>query len=214
MARVRVGSGLQAKDYAIPAALLRKRSKFFDNALKSCWAEGEHRIVDLANDDSGIFSLYLHTLYGEALPLESVHITDTTAHERILDDQLTLSRLYVFAEFLQHSCSKNTILDSLYDTIWPESRRTMAPGMTMGSIPFYKVVTVIWEGMKEGSLARQFLVDAYLSSEDAFHFSRRSSGSHVEDYPNEFLDILIKSLYKGNLNIMPMAKRGDYHEKV
>jgi hypothetical protein len=90
----------------------------------------------------------------------------------------------------------------------------MALGMTMGFVSFHKVVTVIWERTKEVSLARQFLVNAYLSSEDAFHFFQRSSGSHVEDYPNECLGILIKSLYKGKLNIMPMARRGDYHEEV
>lgn len=70
MACVRVGSGEEAKEYTILAALFRKRSAFFDNALKPRWGEGEHRLMDLANDDPKFFTLYLHTLYGEALPLE------------------------------------------------------------------------------------------------------------------------------------------------
>lgn len=100
MAHVHVGSGEQTMEYTVPAAHLRKRSKFLDNALKPYWAEGEHRFIDLSKDDLKIFSLYLHTLYGEALPLESLHITDTTAHEQILDDHLILGRLYILRRIL------------------------------------------------------------------------------------------------------------------
>lgn len=66
------GQGRALKDLYGSSSPPHSTLGLFKNALKECWKEGAECSVTLKEENPEIFSLCLHALYGEQLPLKSL----------------------------------------------------------------------------------------------------------------------------------------------
>ncbi|KAF2868938.1 hypothetical protein BDV95DRAFT_577969 [Massariosphaeria phaeospora] len=92
-------------EFCVHENLICTRSAFFRKAMNGTWKESEEKYVELPEDEPDIFRLYVELLYSARLT------TKTLAYEVI-----SLCKLYVLAEKLQDSLSKNLIIDALVAT--------------------------------------------------------------------------------------------------
>lgn len=195
MATVLVGEeGDKCRVFTLPAALICKRSIFFNNALKEWLKEGATLTVTLAADDPELFAPYLHILYRESLPLRTLTMSKDEVEDNLHHlerDQVTLSQLYVFAEFLQDTRAKNEVVSCLWKTMCPDSHGRWDP-----YLPNAEAVTIIYKGTKDGATARRPLADAYASVQDGLN---EGGIKDIETaFPNRFLLDLVKKLYSNN----------------
>jgi hypothetical protein len=161
---ISVEVGTEGLKLSVHEAVVRRSSVFFDNAMKPEWtaSRSEPRVVDLTDEDPGIFKLYLHWLYFKTL--------STVATEdpgKLNSENITLSRCYVMGEKLMDIGFKNATLNALIDAKINQ--------------PFYKArypgqrsMNIIYDGTLEGSPARRLLVDIW-STEGAENWANSLS---------------------------------------
>ncbi|KAH7085363.1 hypothetical protein BKA63DRAFT_499471 [Paraphoma chrysanthemicola] len=137
---------------AVHEDVIRNSSKVFDNAMKHEWANArpDARGIDLSDEDSKIFQIYLHWMYFKTIP--TVHTTIATNWN---PEYVKLSRCYVMGEKLMDTAFKNAVLTALADA--------------MDNQPFYeakcpgkRTIHTIYEGTPEDAPARRMLVDIWI----------------------------------------------------
>ena len=69
LVKVNVGEDDEMKTFFVHHGLLTQNSSFFTTALKSPWKEAQEQIVELPEDDTDVFELYLQWLYQHKLPM-------------------------------------------------------------------------------------------------------------------------------------------------
>ena len=100
---VKVLVGEQEQAFTVHEGLICARSKFFRNAMNGNWLEADEKIVRLPDDEPAVFEGYLAVLYLKELPVINEN-----------DGQyLELAKLYVFAEKLMDTKSKNVIVEEM-----------------------------------------------------------------------------------------------------
>ncbi|KAH7095011.1 hypothetical protein FB567DRAFT_586350 [Paraphoma chrysanthemicola] len=149
---ITVSIGSDNVRYPVHEDVIRKSSKFFDNAMKPEWANARPnpREVDLSDEEPKIFQIYLHCMYFKTLP--SVHTTIATGWN---PEYVQLGGCYVMGEKLMDTAFKNAVLTALADAI--------------DNQPFYeakypgsKTIHTVYEGTTEDAPARRMLVDIWV----------------------------------------------------
>jgi hypothetical protein len=176
---VNVGKQPQQKSFYVQETLLRQHSLFFKKALYRDWKEKVERVVNLPEDESAVFSVYVEFLYSGNLAVvpEGLDPIDAARLE-----QLRLCKLYVLAEKLQGMGTRNRAIQGLL-----YSAKQIRPG-NRAICPSMDAVKIIYSGTLPGSMARKLLVDYY---------TYRGTGSWVinhKGWPDDFLIDLATNL--------------------
>jgi type IV secretory pathway VirB4 component len=137
--QVIVGSDDSSRTFKVFRDLITSRSKFFENALNSRWAESDDGAVKLPEDGFVVFEQYLQLLYLNTVPIrEKVEVYATTGNksdtthskkktqrskEEILSDitqaaireYTSIMDLYILCDQLQDTQSKNLVLTAMVE---------------------------------------------------------------------------------------------------
>lgn len=128
--------------------------------------------------------------------------------DQIRLDQVTICRLYVFAEFLQDIRSKNKILSKLFNSVTCDFDEDQ-----LLFLPQAEAVHIIWQGTKVDSPARDLILDAYASDLDcAAAFSDSECCESVSDFPTDFVAKIIEKLCLKRINDGYLLKLKNYQE--
>jgi hypothetical protein len=99
---VLVGTGSGKADFRVHKTLFTSRSKFFDRATSNDSQGKDELLVTLLDEDSQTFRLYLNLVYANQLVTRGP------------EQWPKLCQLYVLAEKLQDTKSKNQIVEGMY----------------------------------------------------------------------------------------------------
>lgn len=183
-----MGKGLAARSLTANAHILCTRSTFFNKALSGSWKEAQNRSVNLPDDQGHTFRRYLRILNRGLLPQlrPSKHVVYTEFKR--------LAKLYVLAEKLQDTDTKNTILVGIVQS------RFRVRSNCYRYFPGPSEIRIIYEGTPPSSPARKLIVDMYAGS-------RAKAEKTLPDrrYPDEFLHNLVSALIVGSKK---MKRRG------
>ena len=174
-----VGKDKHQKSFYVQETLLRQHSLFFKKALSRDWKEKVERVVNLPEDESAVFAIYIEFLYSGNLAVMPDGLDPIDAARL---EQLRLCKVYVLAEKLQDMETRNRAIQGLlYSSkqVRP-GNRTICPGTD--------AVKIIYNGTLPGSMARKLLVDYY---------TYRGTGSWVINHggwPEDFLIDLATNL--------------------
>lgn len=174
-----MGEQLQQKSFYVQETLLSQHSLFFKKAFSRDWKEKAERIVNLPEDESAVFAVYVEFLYCGNLAVvpEVLDLNDTAQSE-----QHMLCKLYVLAEKLQDMDTRNRAIQGLL-----YSAKQVRPGNST-ICPSIDSIKIIYDGTLHGSMARKLLVDYY---------TYRGTGSWIinhKDLPEDFLVDLATNL--------------------
>lgn len=178
--RVEVCKGDERRVFPVFASTLTRRSKFFEKALSDGWKEAEDRVVKLPEVDPSVFNLYLHHVLCGNFPVVAENTPSKCSETKIYlgrSERLQLSKLYVLAELLQDTTTKNKTLKAFIASMF---KIRQGGGWT---IPNIQAIRVIYEGTPPESPMRRLLVDSHAAYGKSDYIS-----SHVfEVWPKEFL---------------------------
>ncbi|KAF2209495.1 hypothetical protein CERZMDRAFT_5765, partial [Cercospora zeae-maydis SCOH1-5] len=163
---ITVGTGANSEDFVVHDFLLKQSSSFFQAALKEEWKEGQEKIVNLPEDHSEAFALYVEWLFSGKIASGSDKPEGRLSSSEITREHLVLANLYVLGEKLldDHFCAQTRKATAeLCDIEDSEGYRIF---------PNYVAINIIYAGTKEGSPMREWLVNAY---------SEHGSKAWVED---------------------------------
>ncbi|KAF2630061.1 hypothetical protein BU25DRAFT_419701 [Macroventuria anomochaeta] len=172
---VNVGTSEDNKKFPVLEAVIRKSSRFFDNALKHKWAANktEPRTIDLSEDSPDIFNIYLHWLYFQQMPIARARASGNKQAKG--DEYIDIAKCYVLGEKLMDNAFKNAILTALVDAYVDQPAE---PRLCPGRL----TLQVIYAGTMEGSPARRLLVDIWV------RLAKETWIQHLtEDLPHAFV---------------------------
>ncbi|EUC39964.1 hypothetical protein COCMIDRAFT_71425, partial [Bipolaris oryzae ATCC 44560] len=153
---VTIHVGTTPDQYMVHSARLRKSSKFFEKALEkvSCQSFRSRRVIDLADENSACFKVYLHWLYDKTLPtMISQDLESDSNMEGSVDTEYhLLSNCYAMGERLMDNGFKNAVVDALV-----EARLISHTGNCWE--PCVGTVTIIYTGTPEHSQARRLMIN-------------------------------------------------------
>jgi hypothetical protein len=170
--RIEVGSDSNHENYTINSEILTRRSLLFRKALSGGFKEATERVVKLPEDDPEIFGNYLHhVLTNELCVLPDLLVLEGNGYE----EKTVLIKLYVLAEKLQDTKSKNAIVRGLITSCCQKR--------SDGGAYFFnpKLATLLYKGTVSGSMARKVLVE--MKAYDSVNTEILSK----EGWPYEFL---------------------------
>lgn len=170
------------RSFTVHSDHLTSRSLFFKKALSGNWSEAQQRIIELPEDESDIFELYLQCVYGHEMSVEPAPVPKDY---KGVEEQIEIAKLYVLAEKLQDVRAKNTALKAFMKSTWAE-RKT-----AQWFHPDPAVVHIIYDGTMPGSPMRRLLVD--------LHAYTVSIQPNVVAFPEEFYVELVREFTKARL---------------
>ncbi|KAF2827444.1 hypothetical protein CC86DRAFT_439935 [Ophiobolus disseminans] len=180
---VKVGTGCESQNFIVHKDLVLSRSVFFQNALNGSWIEADERLVPLPEDEPALFSLYLKLPYvSHSDQIECDTDKTSTDSSVVADKYAVLSKLYVLADKLMDDTAKETILAA----ILARSKEAFKGSLYY---PAIDSIQIIYEGTREGSPARQLMVDLYTDFVTSSFVAEKA-----EAVPKEFLHDLFISL--------------------
>ncbi|KAK4501030.1 hypothetical protein PRZ48_006836 [Zasmidium cellare] len=154
--KVAVGVGATQKTYSVPKQILTKSSEFFQKACNGKWRETRSKMIKLPEADTITFETYLQLLYtGEVVTTDDAppQVPDDVTE----DEASRASRfrfyaaiidVYLLADMLLDSRSKNKVMDYLIDTT---SVVPQFPGMAIIDLAYSRTLP--------SSKLRRLLVD-------------------------------------------------------
>jgi len=175
--KIRVGQQPLQKTFVVHEDII-SRSEYFRRAMNGNWAESDNRIVSLLEDDPHTFSIYLHMVHTNRFP-EPTTFRDISTKglfaRFIKSDLVQLAKVYVLAEKLQDTATKNAIV-----------REIMAKSAVQGPdgskyCPDPIAINIIYNGTPKGNPCRRLVVHMW-TDELPKTFTR-----DVESLPREFL---------------------------
>ncbi|KAH7137918.1 hypothetical protein B0J11DRAFT_573932 [Dendryphion nanum] len=141
------------KTFTVHEGLITARSLFFRNALNGNWRESDDKSVPLDDVDPEIFAIYLNSIYHNQLPVfpASGEVDGGGQFE-------TLMKVYVLADKLMDTTTKNTILDAVICRV--RERKIPSPA----------ALTIVYVSTPENDPMRRLVVDvcAQWGSIDSF----------------------------------------------
>lgn len=179
---VTVGTGDDAEVFLVHDFLLKQTSKFFQTALKAEWKEGQEKKVDLPEDKPEAFGVYTEwLLHGKITPGTGKPTEDLTSYDITLE-HLLLADLYVLGEKLMDDRFCAGVMKAVAELCLVEA--------TDGGqfFPGERAINTIFEGTREGSPIRAWLVDEYWAHGSKNWFEPPRSA----EYCAEFLLELVK----------------------
>ncbi|KAJ4290839.1 hypothetical protein N0V90_010034 [Kalmusia sp. IMI 367209] len=209
--KIVVGRNEEARKFSIHEGLLTPRAEYFTRALKGHWQESDDRVINLPDDDPDAFSLYSKILYTRPWEHSAVllpsftdknikvdyeadgntdvqkefgTVDDNTSDKQFgADEFLGLCKLFVLAEKLIDSCTKEillTLMKSFFDPLYA-TNSTKSPD--------FESIATIYDGTPEGSPARTFVVQLFTD-----HVRKGITLDEHSYLPFEFLYELSSSL--------------------
>ena len=173
----------------VHASIICARSKFFQTAMNGRWLESDERSIKFEEDGPEIFSLYVHLLYKNWLPIMDESNTKGDHIEFVV-----LAKLFVLAEKLMDVTSKNIILSSMISK--RRHKRENATGRAY-LVPRLDAVKLLYDGTPVQSPARKLMVDFYTEIGAKGDAGKTLSDSKV-DIPRDFLfDLAVTSMNRG-----------------
>ncbi|KAF2869209.1 hypothetical protein BDV95DRAFT_114956 [Massariosphaeria phaeospora] len=152
------------KMFYVHSGLICARSLYFRTTMNGRWLEADEQAVSLPEDDPAVVATYLGLLYTNRL-----HLPQT-----IHSQYNWLIRLYVFAERMMDTESKNIVVQA------------MMARAKEGYCPPSNAISTLYDGTPETSLARNlFVVIRYLCFKT--HDSHDSTVWWNKELPGDFL---------------------------
>jgi hypothetical protein len=178
---VKVGGADDQKEFTIHEGVIYARSELFKRAMKGNWIEAKERVVNLPEDTPEIFEAYVNYVYTNQLPTTGKELDKQSriAHDHIVKaEYIRLTKIYVLAKRLQDRIAKNAIVTAIVAlAVQVDSEdSTLVHGAA--------AVTNVYNGILEGSRARQLIVDFWV------YLSHRSFTKQYDHLPREFLQDL------------------------
>ncbi|CAG5144639.1 uncharacterized protein ALTATR162_LOCUS1580 [Alternaria atra] len=181
LTNIRVGTGHHRIDFLVHKPLLTSRSEFIKRATSEEWY-GKTFIadnVDLPDDDPNTVKLYLNLVYANQLVINGT------------GQWLKLCQLYVLAEKLQDTTSKNKIIDGMLVFYQELVKETPLSVNSKRMLPAAATVK-LYEGTPDRSQARKLLLDLYSDFGDESWLR-----SEQTELPAEFIcDVAVRLLQK------------------
>ncbi|KAL6709565.1 hypothetical protein ACN47E_001500 [Coniothyrium glycines] len=146
-----VGWGSSTETFDVHENLLTSRSPFFKAALSGQWRESIDRMIRLPEDEPDVVRQYLHFLSTADLGTKS-HTDSGRYH--VLEECVGLVRLYVLAEKLQDTATKNRVMEEMV-MIHRLHKNGRIPGQS------YFVIHLIYAGTPPGSPMRRLIVNIF-----------------------------------------------------
>jgi hypothetical protein len=189
---IRAGTLPSQKEFIVHEDMLFQ-SEFFRRALQGEWKEADTRIINLPEDDAVDVNLYLQYIYTKSLQAKVAH-KPAIDHlwEQVTPAYEETSRIYVFAEKVQDTPTKNDMVRELF--------RITKKRSECGSwiLPTTASIQIIYEGTTDGSLARKLLVDLFSNPSKSTLSTR-----FQEHVPQEFSRDLLISWATDRINQDP-----------
>ncbi|KAF2827252.1 hypothetical protein CC86DRAFT_208688 [Ophiobolus disseminans] len=152
MITVELGEDRVRVRHPVIESVIRKSSKFFDNAMKPEWATArpDPRVIDLSDEGLDIFKIYLHWLYFRTL---LTVVTDGDGPKN--PEYLVLFRCYIISDKFVDIEFNKVVLNSIVDAL--EYQPYYSP-----CYPGQGPIRIIYDGTTEGAPARRLLVDLWV----------------------------------------------------
>ncbi|KAF2660738.1 hypothetical protein K491DRAFT_41778 [Lophiostoma macrostomum CBS 122681] len=210
---IRVGYPESLKEYIVHEGLLTSCSKFFRLALKAGWKESEDRVVYLPEENGAVVEQYLHLLYHRQIGHFRAQAKDDQKNDsnnaQDAQDQIceNLCDLYLFADRVQDTDAKNTIMDAMY-SLCIEQIGTVSQ-YAKGYTPNLASIEKIYYGTPGPCPIRQFFAELYACR------AQKSwcAAFNIAIWPREFLEEMIDmytTFKKPTAN--PFKNRLKFHE--
>ncbi|KAB2105992.1 hypothetical protein AG0111_0g6179 [Alternaria gaisen] len=146
---VLVGTGSGKADFRVHRTLFTSRSKFFERATSNDSQGKDELLVTLLDEDPQTFRLYLNLVYANQLATRGP------------EQWPKLCQLYVLAERLQDTKSKNEIVEGMYSFLNELLLKPWSPSTRSKHYLPAVATAILFEGMTEKSRVRALLVDFY-----------------------------------------------------
>jgi len=146
---VLVGTGSGKADFRVHKTLFTSRSKFFERATSNDSQGKDELLVTLLDEDSQTFRLYLNLVYANQLVTRGP------------EQWPKLCQLYVLAEKLQDTKSKNQIVEGMYSFLNELLLRPWSASTRSKHYLPAEATAMLFEGMTKTSRVRALLVDFY-----------------------------------------------------
>ncbi|KAL1799946.1 hypothetical protein ACET3X_000288 [Alternaria dauci] len=163
--------GVNKKDFIVHEGLLKDRSAFFNNALKTNgFKEGFERIVLMPGDSPKVFALYMQYLYRPDL-----FFADTKQDGEFFEQEcIALAELYVFVEKILDQSTKDILLEAFKISSWARLLPVAA-------------AQIICKGTSERDPARALFVQSF------FRYGQRHSLEAIRNtgHPDFFRDLAL-----------------------
>jgi hypothetical protein len=143
--------------YPIHESVVRQTSTVFDNAMKPEWASArsDPRLVDLSDEESDIFSVYVRWLYFKTIP----SVVTEVEPSRRRPEYALLAKCYVMGDKLMDTAFKNAVITAFLDA---EKNQPFYNSRYPGCV----AIKIIYGGSMEGSPARKLVVDKWVEHAD------------------------------------------------
>jgi hypothetical protein len=176
-----VGSGSLQREFVINGDVA-SRAEFFRRAMNGCWVEAEDRVIHMPEDDPEKMHLYLHFLYTNELSARVVDTTRDGFKTQMRQYYLQLMQVYVLAEKLQDTRTKNALVHKVFDAVYlhEEDERWYLPSSA--------AVAYLYENTLEGNSMRKLVAAFYTM------LAPNTLSVHRDVLPKEFLCDLISAL--------------------
>ncbi|KAF9701867.1 hypothetical protein EKO04_000877 [Ascochyta lentis] len=199
--RIDVGQEGNQKTFVTNPNVLTTRSQFFKKALSGVWQESYDRVVKLPDDHPEVFALYIHYIHAGTLPVTpDTNSSVQEGHE----ENKALAQLYVLAEKLQDTMTKNTVIKAFLVIILMCREDGVARHK-----PKAEAIKIIYDGTPAGSMARKLFVDVYVYDIVVGWDPKDPS------WPQEFLvEIAAEFLTHHEVYRKCNKTRGKYHHKA
>ena len=175
-----VGQGDEQETFDIHEFLITIRSPFFKEALSGKWKEAAERMVKLPEDDPATFKLYVHLLYTCVLAIVPDPVPQ---HYNGHLEHIALVSLYVLAEKLQDTRTRNSVLEATLQA----SRLLRSDGKIYD--PGLRSIGILYAGTMAGSPMRRLLVDIYTARAKSQMLNKPG-----DQWPSDFMRELALSL--------------------
>lgn len=167
--------------YLVHEDILCATSDFFKNAMKGQWKESTEKLINLPNEESEIFAIYVHWIYSRTLP---TRVDEPAAAGN--EEYLKLAKAYGLADRLQDQLFKNAVIDAFLD----KTSTVASDGNAWW--PVGPVIRCIYDNTPESSKGRTLLVDIYTNYAVKDWLTE---GAQRKDLPKQFLlDLSVKLL--------------------
>lgn len=158
-------NGGHQQSFAVHEGLLKGRSEFFTNALKSeCFKEGIERMIPMPEDEPDIFAVYLQLLYRPDL----MSVNNKLVGEELEHEYTCLAKTYVLADKLIDATTKYRVFSAL-------KVLTEIPSIPFISLP---AVRIIYDGTPCNDSARALVVEWFVHHGEGAWFDCLKDDEH------------------------------------
>lgn len=185
MATIRVGKGEAQEDLIVHEDII-SRSDFFKRALNGNWAEAETRVIEMPEDDPAAVRLYLNFVYTKATAAQITSDNQTSFLREIKEQYCEVARVYVLAEKLQDTLTKNAMVRMMSELTFKRDKNERR------YFPSYESISIVYNETPEKNLMRQLLVDFWTSVDVPV------VAQSYDMLPKEFMRDLLVVLLKEN----------------